>query len=121
MFQKLSVPILPTCDASKAVLYTRVKELETVRLHFAGGDNKESAKLLAAELHHLPNECQAEVLEGAGIRCPRPPPDLGLQLRTSMHSWTQFRDLKRLNIMLTYFTFFFDKMCTQKCNQPIDL
>ena len=69
--------------------------METMRFVLAGGDNEQSAKLLAAELRHVPRGEQDAILQAADINCTRAPPEVGVQLRSLMHSWNQLREVKR--------------------------
>ena len=68
-----------------------------MRLTVGGGGAGSSRVLLGAELQILNEGEQDQVLQVAGIRNPKPPPDLGLQLKTEVNlTWAELRKLKRL-------------------------
>ena len=88
-------PVTPTSAACRRTVYNRVRQLQTVCGVLAGGDNQETNTLLAKDLHSMTRAEQDLVMEGAGIKSPRPPEELALRIRTLCNSNKQFRGMKQ--------------------------
>jgi hypothetical protein len=76
----------------------RCKEMETVRMMVSGPAVADRCNLMGQELRSLSSSNKENVLVSAGVSCPKPPRDLGLQVMVKGNMpWFQFRTLKRYN------------------------